>query len=81
MSEYKYLEEFYHDALIDSKNIIIQEFDVNKDFVCIYIVTKERNMFDVFTAVTDINKPVDKDRINHVLLFESQIKKLFKQLK
>lgn len=81
MSEYKYLDQFYKDALIDPKQIIVQEVDITKDFVCIYIVTKNKNMFDIFTAVGDIDKPVDRNRIKHVLIFEKQLNRLFEQLK
>ncbi|AJA49560.1 hypothetical protein CPAST_c34990 [Clostridium pasteurianum DSM 525 = ATCC 6013] len=80
MNEYKFLKEFYKSAaLINPKNIIIQEVDIARDFVCIYIVTKNKNMLDIFTAVGDIDEPINKDSINHVLLPESLIKQLFKQ--
>lgn len=40
-------------------------------------------MFDVYvyTAVGDADKHINKDRINHVLVFENQLEKLFNQLK
>lgn len=81
MSEYKYLEQFYNNTSIDPENIILEEVDIAGNNVCIYIVTREKSAFYIFTAVGDTDKPIDRDRINHVLIFESQIKQLFKQIK
>lgn len=80
MDEYKHMEEFLESAGINEEDIIIQEVDIANDFVCIYIVVKNRNMYDVFTAVGDTGKPINKDSIHHVLLPESLIKELFKQI-
>jgi hypothetical protein len=81
MSDYKYLKEFYKSALIDPEKIILEEVDIAKDFVCIYIVTRNKNMFDVYTAVGSIDKPIKDKSINHVLLFEKRLNKLFEQIK
>ncbi|AJA48666.1 hypothetical protein CPAST_c25970 [Clostridium pasteurianum DSM 525 = ATCC 6013] len=80
MSEYKFLDQFYKDALIDPKQIVFKEVNVSDLFVTIYIVAKNKNMFDIFTAVGDIDKPIKNESINHVLVFENQLKKLCKQI-
>ncbi|UZW14328.1 hypothetical protein OSC52_00195 [Clostridium pasteurianum] len=80
MSEYKYLDQFYKSALIDSKQIVFKEVNVSDLFATIYIVTKNKNMLDIFTAVGDIDKPIKNESINHVLVFQNQLEKLCKQI-
>lgn len=81
MSEYKYFNKFIETASINTKDIIVQEVDIFSDNVALYIVTKDTNMYDVYTAVGFTDKPINKDSIHHVLLPESLIKELFKQIK
>lgn len=81
MSEYKYFNEFIETASINTKNIIVQEVDIFNDNVALYIATKDRNMYDVYTAVGFTDKPINKDSIHHVLLPESFIEEFFEQIK
>lgn len=80
MSEYKYLNQFYQSALIDPKEIVFKEVNVSDLFVTIYVVTKNKNMLDIFTVVGDIDKPIKNESINHVLVFQNQLEKLCKQI-
>lgn len=81
MSEYRYIKEFLELASINQKDIIIQEIDVFNGNVCTYVVVKNENMYNIYTAVGSVDEPIQSESIHDVLLPKTLIEKLFKQIK
>ena len=78
MSEYKHLKEYYDVANIQEENIIINDITISDcGTVDIYTVEKDRYVFTITTArVFSPSEKITRDRIDKVILGESQVKKL-----
>jgi hypothetical protein len=74
--QYKYLNKFYKDAVIEKKNIIVKKVDVYRRTVIIFVVEKEEDNYVITKGSGMADSPIPKEDISQVVLYSSELEML-----